>query len=112
MRLFPRLFLALILGLTIAPVLNAEPLYDLINQRLGYMRDVAVHKAKQNMPVEDKTREQAVLSRSMEKARQLGLDAGSVEAFVMSQINVAKAIQRRYHQLKLKSELIDIIESL
>lgn len=98
MRLFSRLCLVLLLGLTISPVLNAEPLYDLINQRLGYMRDVAVHKAKQNMPVEDKVREQAVLSRSMEKARQLGLDAGSVEAFVMSQINVAKAIQRRYHQ--------------
>lgn len=98
MRTPPRLLLALLLGMTISPVLNAKPLYELINQRLGYMKDVAVHKAKLNMPVEDEAREQVVLSRSIEKARQQGLDADSVKAFFVAQIYVGKAIQRRFHQ--------------
>ena len=97
MRMFTWV-LPLLLGMSISPLLKAEPLYDLINQRLGYMKDVAVHKAKENMPIEDKSREQVVLTGSIEKAQQLGLDAGSVEAFFVAQIDVAKAIQRRYHQ--------------
>jgi chorismate mutase len=98
MRIPPRLLLALLLCITANSGVYAEALFDLMNQRLGYMRDVAVHKAKQNIPVEDRAREQAVLNRSIEKARQQGLDAGSVKAFFVAQINVAKGIQRRYHQ--------------
>ena len=94
----PRLLLVLLLCVTASSAAYTEQLYDLMNQRLGYMRDVAVHKAKQKTPVEDKTREKMVLSESRKKARQQGLDADSVEAFFMAQINVAKAIQRRYHQ--------------
>jgi chorismate mutase len=98
MRMSLRFLLVLLLYMTASPAVTAEPLYDLINQRLGYMRDVAVHKARQNIPVEDKAREQVVLSQSIEKAGQQGLDAGSVKAFFATQMNVAKAIQRRYHQ--------------
>jgi chorismate mutase len=98
MRIPPRLLLALLLCMTSSTAAYAEDLFDLMNQRLGYMRDVAVHKAKQKLPVEDKAREQAVLNRSIEKARQQGLDAGSVKAFFVAQMNVAKAMQRRYHQ--------------
>ena len=98
MRVPPRLLLVLLLGVTLSSAAYTEQLYDLINHRLGYMRDVAVHKAKQNMPVEDKAREQLVLSESREKASQQGLDADSVEAFFSAQVNIAKSIQRRYHQ--------------
>ena len=98
MRVSPRLLLVLLVCMTASSAVDSESLFDLMNQRLCDMRDVAVYKAKQKLPVEDKAREQAVLNRSIEKARQQGLDADSVKAFFVAQMNVAKDIQRRYHQ--------------
>ena len=96
-RNFRFLYLLLVFMATI-PALEAEQLYQLVNQRLHYMKDVAVFKAKQDLPVEDKAREQEVLEGVMVEAKQYGLDADSVADFFSAQMQVAKSIQQRYHQ--------------
>ncbi|WP_034949195.1 chorismate mutase [Erwinia oleae] len=69
---------------------------QLINQRLGWMKDVAGYKAKNHQPVEDLTQEDKVLTSTVKKAEELGLDAESVRPFIQAQMDAAKAIQYRY----------------
>lgn len=93
-----RLLYVLLVFMASSSALEAEELYQLVNQRLHYIKDVAVYKAKQNLPVEDKAQEQAVLEAVMTGARQNGLDADSVADFFSAQIEVGKSIQQHYHQ--------------
>lgn len=69
---------------------------DLIEQRLSYMKYVARYKFEKHLPVEDFIQENKVILNSINKAEALSLDKKSIEPFMISQINVAKAIQYCY----------------
>ncbi len=60
------------------------------------MKDVAAFKAANDINVFDREREQVVLEKSREQAKQLGLDPESVTAFFTAQMDAAKAIQYRW----------------
>ncbi|PYE86444.1 chorismate mutase [Phyllobacterium leguminum] len=73
-----------------------QQLFNLINQRLSYMKAVAAYKATAHSPVEDIAQEKKVVEKSTEQARKIGLDPKSVGPFLKAQIDAAKAIQYRY----------------
>ncbi|ENW10948.1 MULTISPECIES: chorismate mutase [Acinetobacter] len=68
----------------------------LVNERLSYMKDVAGYKAEQHLPIEDLTQEKKVLNQSLSEAESFGLNSETVKPFIVTQMNVAKAIQYRY----------------
>lgn len=68
----------------------------LVNERLAYMKDVAGYKAEQHLPIEDLTQEKKVLDQSLSEAESFGLNSETVKPFIVTQMNVAKAIQYRY----------------
>lgn len=68
----------------------------LVNERLSYMKDVAGYKAEQHLPIEDLTQEKKVLEQSLSEAESFGLNSETVKPFIVTQMNVAKAIQYRY----------------
>lgn len=75
---------------------SAEELFTLINNRLRHMKAVALFKAQQHRAVEDLERENLVLKKSLNSAKQQCLDATSVSEFFQAQMDAAKAIQYRY----------------
>lgn len=94
--------LAVVLGIAPMAISSADSVepdaslvYQLINERLSYMEEVALYKARNNQPVEDRAREAVVLAKALEKAEKLGLDPASVSDFYVAQIAAAKAIQYR-----------------
>jgi len=95
-------YLIILWGALSAPSFASEAssleLFELINQRLSYMKDVAAHKWVNDKPIEDLERETIVLQKSMAKAKKEGLNASSVEAFFIAQITVAKNIQKAWHK--------------
>ncbi len=68
----------------------------LIAERFSYMQDVALYKARNQIPVEDVERESVVVQKGMLAAERQGLDPDSYRKFIEAQITVAKAIQYRY----------------
>lgn len=68
----------------------------LVNERLAYMKDVAGYKAEQHLSIEDLTQEKKVLDQSLSEAESFGLNSETVKPFIVTQMNVAKAIQYRY----------------
>lgn len=89
---------------------GAEPdstlaLFRAIDERLGYMEDVSLYKAKNEIPVEDLQRERIVLLDAKNLATRQGLDPESMETFFIAQINAAKAIQYRYRAQLLSQEM-------
>ena len=72
------------------------PLYSLLNERLGYMEDVARYKTQNQIPVEDREREAIVLEDAYQLAATAGIDAATMEEFFAAQIAAAKAIQYRF----------------
>ena len=79
---------------------------SLIDNRLGYMQDVALYKAINHLPVEDIEREAIVLDKAAEGAQKSGIDSKSVRMFFRAQISAAKAIQYRY-----RADLLTMSES-
>ncbi|TDJ20306.1 MAG: gamma subclass chorismate mutase AroQ [Gammaproteobacteria bacterium] len=75
---------------------GATEVFRLVNERLAFMKEVAMVKAKSGKPVEDRAREELVITKAKERARQAGLDPSSIEEFFHTQISAAKAIQYRY----------------
>jgi len=71
-------------------------LFHAIDERLGYMEDVALFKAQNHVPIEDIQRERIVLSDSRELAALHGIEPQTMNGFFQAQINAAKAIQYRY----------------
>lgn len=57
------------------------------------MKDVAIFKAKHELPVENLEREAVVLEAAISSARELGLDPATTRAFFQAQIDAAKTIQ-------------------
>ena len=75
---------------------SAAAIYVLIRERLVFMEEVALFKARNAIPVEDLEREAVVLESAKKQAGRLGLDADSVGVFYRAQIDAAKAIQHRF----------------
>ena len=69
--------------------------FQLINERLKHMEDVAMYKSVNGLPVEDLPREKVVIENAVLAAESQGLIGDSIENFFITQINVAKAIQYR-----------------
>lgn len=87
------IFSSAVQGSESAPALS---LFQAIDERLGYMEDVALFKARNRISVEDIEREKIVLSDAKKLAASRGLDPNSMERFFITQIGAAKAIQYRY----------------
>ncbi|WP_257284392.1 chorismate mutase [Endozoicomonas sp. SESOKO1] len=81
--------------LTVADTMS-NGIFQLINQRLNYMQDVAFFKAKNHSAVEDFAREKQVLEKALVDAQQAGLQPDSIAGFFQAQMDAAKAIQYRY----------------
>ncbi len=81
--------------LTVADTMS-NGIFQLINQRLTYMQDVALFKAKNHSAVEDIPREKQVLEKALIDAEQAGLQPESIAGFFQAQMDAAKAIQYRY----------------
>lgn len=81
--------------LTVADTMS-NGIFELINQRLTYMQDVALFKATNHRAVEDLTREKQVLEKALVNAQQAGLQPDSIADFFQAQMDAAKAIQYRY----------------
>lgn len=75
---------------------DARHIFNLINERLGYMEQVALYKHQSHIPVEDLTREKFILDKSLLSATEQGLDSDSILDFFQSQMDAAKAVQYRY----------------
>jgi chorismate mutase len=104
---FEMVFSAFILS---SAVQSAEPelsdsLFQTIDERLGYMEDVALFKAQNRIPVEDIAREKVVLFDAKELASSHRLNPDSMEHFFIAQISAAKAIQYRYSAELLALEM-------
>ncbi len=96
MKLFVTGLLCLTLStLTVADTMS-NGIFQLINQRLTYMQDVALFKAKNHSAVEDIQREKQVLEKALIDAEQAGLQPESIAGFFQAQMDAAKAIQYRY----------------
>ncbi|WOO39277.1 gamma subclass chorismate mutase AroQ [Rubellicoccus peritrichatus] len=74
---------------------TAIALFKTIGERLSYMPDVALYKAKHGLPIEDLAREKIVIEKAKTSAYEAGLDPEYIEDFFVAQISVAKAIQFR-----------------
>ncbi|WP_310619531.1 chorismate mutase [Flexibacterium corallicola] len=101
-----KLFSSLLILFSIAHwgAFASEPAtFQLINERLSYMRDVALYKAQNHLPVENVAREAIVLEKAQEQAQKLGLDPQTTLNFFKAQISAAKAIQYRYRTHWLSS---------
>lgn len=73
-----------------------EELTSAIDQRLAAMRDVAAAKFVSGAPVQDAVREAAVLQQVGERARALGLDVASVQAFFEVQMRHGRMAQEQW----------------
>lgn len=72
-----------------------DELLLLIQKRLVIMHEVARTKWNQNLPIEDKVREQQILVDLAAKANQYGLDEKIITQFFQAQIDASKEIQKR-----------------
>ena len=98
------LSLALILAANIGQALaadhnlaDAEKLFQLINDRLAYMKDVAAFKWVNKAAIEDRAREEVVIQKTAEAAGKEGLEVESTKEFFRVQIEAAKKIQWGWH---------------
>lgn len=71
-------------------------LYQLVNQRLLYMKDVAAYKWHNQLPIEDLPRERLVIENATSYAREMGLEKHASRSFFLAQIDAAKVIQRNW----------------
>lgn len=75
---------------------NPLGIYQLIQERMVLMKDVAGYKARQHLPVEDLKQEDRILSKVREQSAAVGLSPQSTQLFFTSLMNASKAIQYRY----------------
>lgn len=80
-----------------------DKVFSLINQRLSYMQEVAVNKAKAHLAIEDLEQEKKVLQKAMVTAKNKGLDPDSVKPLFSALMETAKIIQYRYQRNHLNT---------
>ena len=96
------LFVAIVvLGCTQPPELHGERaialhLFQLMNKRLSFMKEVAASKFLAGVPIEDTRRENVVIQNAIERAADYQLEAKGVQALVEAQIKASKDIQEYY----------------
>ena len=73
---------------------NVDQLLLLIQKRLAVMHEVARTKWNQNLPIEDKVREQQILMDLAKQANQFNVDEKWIVSFFQAQIKAAKEIQK------------------
>lgn len=78
-----------------APRDEVDHLIDLVARRIELMPAVAAWKRAHSEPIEDPSREAAVLEGAAVRARELGIDSEGARRFFAVQIELAKAVQRR-----------------
>jgi len=92
------LLLALLAGCAAPPpAADAEKIdhiLQLIQQRLGYMDDVARNKWNSGAAIEDLPREREIIDGLGRQAADYGLDAATARDFFRAQIEASKIIQR------------------
>ncbi len=66
----------------------------LLDLRLSLMPAVAAYKRVHDLPIEDRTREQALLKRLTDQAQLRGLSATAIKSFFRIQIDLAKQVQQ------------------
>lgn len=88
-------FLVLVLSLLLSQLslANAENLGTLLNQRLSFMKSVAIYKWHQDLPIEDLDREQVVLNLAARAGLKYGIIPETSRVFFQTQIDAAKEIQ-------------------
>jgi cyclohexadienyl dehydratase len=72
----------------------ADDLSQLVEQRLGYMKDVAAYKWQHQLAIENIEREVVVLNAAQNQGLRFGLTKNSSRHFFSVQISAAKEIQR------------------
>jgi cyclohexadienyl dehydratase len=77
----------------IDPQDDVRRLIDLIDRRLALMPEVAAWKWRASQPVADIDRERLVLQKTVEQAREFGLDEESARNFFAVQIRLAREVQ-------------------
>jgi chorismate mutase len=95
---FASLLVLLLAGCAAQPpaidVANIDRVLALIQQRLGYMDDVARNKWNSGAPIEDLPREREIIDDLGRQAAGYGLDATIARDFFRAQIEASKIIQR------------------
>jgi cyclohexadienyl dehydratase len=71
-------------------------LYQLVNQRLSHMKNVAAYKWHNQLPIEDLQREQLVIEKATRLAKEVGLEQLASRNFFIAQIIAAKTIQHNW----------------
>jgi cyclohexadienyl dehydratase len=111
-------FKTLLLCLFISAPVYADSLDKLINQRLGYMKSVAIYKWHNTLPIEDIEREKVVLAIATKQGLEFSIAPETSREFFQLQINAAKEIQFYWFSIwqkdpksapKNKTDLIRII---
>jgi chorismate mutase len=77
-----------------ADIEKVDRVLILIQQRLGYMDDVARNKWNSGAPIEDLPREREIIESLGRQAATYGLDAAIARDFFRAQIEASKIIQR------------------
>ena len=75
---------------------TAHHLFQLMNKRLSFMKEVAAFKFQTGLPIEDKQREDVVIQNAIEGAADYHLESKGIQAFIQAQIEAAKDIQGNY----------------
>ena len=75
---------------------SAEDIFNLMRDRLTYMKGVALYKFDNQLPLLDQNQEKIVLEKAVAKAEQEGLNSKYIEGFFTAQMSAAKAIQYGY----------------
>jgi len=70
-----------------------QGLFQLLNDRLALMEQVAAHKWRNDLPIEDRSREAQVVASSVDKALRVGVMPDSAAALFRTQIAAAKEVQ-------------------
>ncbi len=86
--------LLMTLLLSTTPAVASDALYQMINQRLALMQDVAAYKWLEQQPIEVPDREKVVLENAVAAGLNYGITRASSERFFSAQIEAAKEIQQ------------------
>ncbi len=109
-RCVPAILLTLLLAgcaaqLPAADIEKIDRVLALIQQRLGYMDDVARNKWNSGAPIEDLPREREIIAGIGQRAAGYGLDAGIAQDFFRAQIEASKVIQNmRFSEWRVQSQ--------
>ena len=95
-RVLTAVLAALLVASPVCASTESARVFELVGQRLGYMKEVARYKASTGTAVEDRYREAIVIDKAKKRAEKLGLAPASIEGFFRAQMAAAKVIQYRY----------------